>query len=105
MTVENGSVSGWIGRIKAGEHDAVQRVWERYFDRLVRLAAGRLKGARTRAADEEDVALNALDSFQRGVAAGRFPKLLDRNDLWQILVMITVRKAADLARHETRAKR
>ena len=30
-------------------------------------------------------------------------RLNDRNDLWQILVLITVRKAIDLRKHEGRA--
>src|SRR5262249_4561590 len=35
----------------------------------------------------------------------RFPRLDDRNDLWQLLLMITERKAIDLFHHERRAKR
>ena len=60
---------------------------------LVRLARARLRGPR-RAADEEDVALSAFDSFCRGVAAGRFPPG-DRDDLWRLLVAITARKAVN----------
>src|SRR5262249_19192666 len=53
----------------------------------------------------EDVALNAFDSFCRGARAGRFPRLDDRNDLWQILVVITLRKAFDLRKYEGRQSR
>jgi DNA-directed RNA polymerase specialized sigma24 family protein len=56
-------------------------------------------------ADEEDVALDAFDSFHRGVLAGRFPQLDDRHDLWRVLVAITVRKALDLRAWEDRARR
>src|SRR5262249_2675452 len=56
-------------------------------------------------ADGEDVALSAFDSFCRGVEQGRFPKLDDRNDLWQLLFLITERKAMDLMQHEGRQKR
>ena len=45
-----------------------------------------------RAADEEDVALSAFDSFCRGAEQGRFPQLDGRDDLWHLLVVITVRK-------------
>src|SRR5262249_55963522 len=79
--------------------------WEGYFGRLVALARDKLRGARRRAADEEDVALSAFDSFCRGAAQGRFPKLDDRDDLWQLLVVITRRKAADLLAYENRRKR
>jgi DNA-directed RNA polymerase specialized sigma24 family protein len=41
----------------------------------------------------------------RGAAQGRFPLLSDRHNLWQLLVVITARKALDLIEHEQRQKR
>jgi DNA-directed RNA polymerase specialized sigma24 family protein len=99
------SVSQWIDRLKAGEPDAAQKLWERYFRRLVGLARKKLRTAPRRAADEEDVALSAFDSFCRGAEQGRFSQLHDRLDLWQVLVLLTARKALDLAQHERRQKR
>jgi DNA-directed RNA polymerase specialized sigma24 family protein len=49
--------------------------------------------------------LSAFDSFCRGAEQGRFPRLNDRHDLWQLLVLLTARKACDLVQHERRAKR
>src|SRR5919206_1363508 len=99
------SVTQWIDRLKAGDPDAAQKLWERYFRRLVRLARQKLRAAPRRAADEEDVALSAFDSFCRGLERGRFPQLQDRDDLWRLLVVITARKAVDQVQHEARAKR
>jgi DNA-directed RNA polymerase specialized sigma24 family protein len=99
------SVTQWIDRLKAGDPDAAQRLWERYFRRLVGLAKKKLRTAPRRAADEEDVALSAFDSFCRGAGQDRFPRLHDRLDLWQLLVLLTARKASDLAQHERRQKR
>ena len=100
-----GSVTFWLGRLKAGDPAATQKLWEGYFQRLVRLARGRLQAAPRRAADEEDVALSAFDSFCRGVEEGRFPRLSDRDDLWQLLVLLTARKASNLVRLERRQRR
>jgi DNA-directed RNA polymerase specialized sigma24 family protein len=100
-----GSVSYWIDRLQAGDPRAAQQLWERYFQRLVGLARQQLQGTPRGAADEEDVALNAFDSFCRGAEQGRFPQLHDREDLWQLLVAITAHKALDLARREGRQKR
>ena len=99
------SVSLWIDRLKAGDPEAAQQLWERYFRRLVGLARKKLRAAPRRAADEEDVALSAFDSFCRGAEQGRFAQLHDRLDLWQLLVLLTARKAFDLAQHERRQKR
>ncbi len=65
----------------------------------------RLGGMPRRAADEEDVALSAFDSFYRRAECGQFARLTDRDDLWQILVVITERKAIDLMRREGRKSR
>jgi RNA polymerase sigma factor (sigma-70 family) len=100
-----GSVTTWVGELRAGKHAAAQQLWERYFSRLVGLARTKLRGVRRGAADEEDVALSAFDSFSRGLAQGRFPRLDDRQNLWDLLVVITVRKAIDLRQRETRQKR
>jgi DNA-directed RNA polymerase specialized sigma24 family protein len=97
-----GSVSAWIGRLKAGDPEAAQQLWQRYFTRLVGLARKKLWGARRRVADEEDVALSALDSFCRAAARGRFPRQEDRDDLWRLLLVITARKAIDLVQRERR---
>jgi DNA-directed RNA polymerase specialized sigma24 family protein len=100
-----GSVSNWIELLKSGDHAAAQVLWERYFLRLVGLARTKLPEGRRRAADEEDVALSAFDSFCRGAEAGRFPQLADRDDLWRLLVTLTARKAFDQVRDEHRLKR
>jgi DNA-directed RNA polymerase specialized sigma24 family protein len=98
-------VTRWISALKQGDPTAAQGLWEAYFRRLVGLARARLRDAPRRIADEEDVALNVFDSFCRGVQAGRFPRLDDRHDLWQILVLITVRKAINLRNYEARQSR
>jgi DNA-directed RNA polymerase specialized sigma24 family protein len=100
-----GSVSYWIGLLQAGNYSAAQLLWERYFQRLTALARHKLGDLPRRAADEEDVALSAFDSFCRGVERGRFPQLHRRDNLWRLLVVITARKAFLLRRQETRQKR
>jgi DNA-directed RNA polymerase specialized sigma24 family protein len=108
MPPENrGSVTCWIGDLKVGGDSAAQHFWERYFDRLVQLARKKLQAVRhrSRVEDEEDAALSAFDSFCRGVARGQFPLLTDRDDLWRLLVVLTVRKALNQARRHTTEKR
>jgi DNA-directed RNA polymerase specialized sigma24 family protein len=105
MSSSSGSVTHWLGLLRAGDAVAAQPLWEGYFRRLVGLARARLQGVSRRAADEEDVARSAFDSFCQGAQAGRFPRLADRDDLWQVLVLLTARKASRLRRHEQRQKR
>jgi DNA-directed RNA polymerase specialized sigma24 family protein len=99
------SVTIWINGVKAGDGADIGRLWDRYFDRLVRLAGARLPSHCRRAFDEEDVALSAFQSFCDRAGRGQFPQLSDRDDLWRLLATITVRKALDTMRHQTRQKR
>jgi RNA polymerase sigma factor (sigma-70 family) len=96
----DGSVTRWVTALKDGDGAAAQAIWERYHRRLVGLAREKLRAARRRAADEEDVVQNAFHSFFAGVAGGRFPRLDDRDNLWRLLVVITARKALDQLAHE-----
>jgi DNA-directed RNA polymerase specialized sigma24 family protein len=98
------SVTAWLSRLKEGDQDAAERLWRRYFGKLVELARARLASCRT-ARDEEDVALSAFASFCRAAAAGRFPRLDDQNDLWRILLVIVRCKAYDQIDHEGRLRR
>jgi DNA-directed RNA polymerase specialized sigma24 family protein len=100
-----GSVTQWIDGLRDGESVAHRKLLENYLHRLVELARKKLRALPRGAADEEDVALSVLDSFCRGAEQGRFPKLDDRNDLWQVLLVLTRRKAIDLIEHEGREKR
>jgi DNA-directed RNA polymerase specialized sigma24 family protein len=87
------TVTKWIAQLQAGEREAVAKLWHSYSARLVSLARRKLRGVPRAAADEEDVAISAFKSFCLRAEQGRFQRLLDRNDLWQILFMITARKA------------
>jgi DNA-directed RNA polymerase specialized sigma24 family protein len=101
---EPGSVTGWLGRLVDGDPAAAQPLWERYFRRLVARARHKLAGTPRGAADEEDVALWAFDSFCRAAAQRRFPRLDDRDDLWRLLLLRTDRKASNQRKHATRQK-
>jgi len=85
-------VSQWLQRLHGVDEQFAQAIWELYFQQLVRLARQKLGTLPRRDEDEEDAALSAMDSFLQGAKDGRFPQLNDRDDLWRLLVTITVRK-------------
>ena len=102
---EDSSVTSWVEMLKAGHDEAARKLWERYCRLLVSYARQRLVSAPKRAADEEDAALNAFDSFCRGVKNDRFPGLNDRNDLRYALLLLVARKVAHQIRDENRKKK
>lgn len=99
------SITRLIGLARDGRAEAIERLWQVYFHKLVAVAKKKLAPTTRRLADEEDVALSAFASFWNGARQDRFPQLTDRGSLWPLLVAITANKCTDLVRRETRQKR
>jgi RNA polymerase sigma factor (sigma-70 family) len=91
--------------VKRGDAEAETPLWERFYRRLVSLAARKLGNTPRRISDEEDAVAMAFASFVRRAQEGQFPSLRDRDDLWHLLAKITERKSVDLMRGQARKKR
>ena len=101
----SGSVTRLIKRVKEGDRAAAEELLARYIRRLIGLARAKLRGKRLGVADEEDVVNSALAGFFLGAERGQYTQLHDRDDLWHLLVKITIRKAQKLVREQERQKR
>ena len=102
---ETHSVTELIEELRAGESVAAHEMWDRCRRTLIHEARRKLRRLPRRAVDEEDVALAAFDAFLRGVKENRFAKLENRDDLWQVLAMLTERCAIAELRKELAEKR
>ena len=102
--VQEDAVTLWLDGIKAGQGTDIQRLWDRYFQRLVRLAGAKLPAHCRRSFDEEDVALR-LPELLRSCRPGTIPQVERPGRPPALLATITVRKALDMIRHQTRQKR
>lgn len=101
----NHSVTEWLVGLKAGDPDIALRLWRRYVEQLARLARRKIGSTPRRLGDEEDAANQVFHALLHGIAHQRFPELKDRQDLWQILIMLTERQAIAMRRREYAAKR
>jgi RNA polymerase sigma factor (sigma-70 family) len=106
-SLENSSaeLSAWYQSLKDGGSRATHQLWEMYFERMVRLARRKLVGAQRLDGDEEDVALSAFKSFCLGFQRGKFVQQGDPENLWPLLVTLTLNKAIDHVRRAQRLKR
>lgn len=102
---DTGSISDWITRLERHETVAIEKLWHRYYDRLIGLAKLKLRSFIRRVADEEDVVQDTLNSFLMSNSNGNYAHVRDRNDLWKLLVTILDNKAKDQVKHECRQKR
>ena len=101
----SGSVSILFQQIRAGDAAAVARLWDRFRLRLRALAEQALSGRWKRMADAEDALQSAFISFWQRAERGDFGDEMTRDDLWNVLGTITVRKALRQQRRESAQKR
>lgn len=99
------SVTEWLQIFREGDDAGAAKLWDRYFNQLLAAARRRLSYSSRSQADEEDLAICVLTSFFSGVKSGRNQNVRNRDELWQMLELITKRRATDQARRATAAKR
>jgi len=97
------SVTQWIVDLRSGNDEAAQKLWGRYFHRLVALARRRSRGVGLY--DEEDVALSVFDAFCRMSQDDPGQNPAGRDELWRLLAVITVRKVQQRLKGERAQKR
>ena len=83
---------------------AARLVWGRYFQELLALARSHLSARIRSREDEEDVLQSMYKSFCIRQRRGDFD-LANRDELWNLLVQITIRKARNTANRHRQEKR
>jgi RNA polymerase sigma-70 factor (ECF subfamily) len=80
-----------VALFKAGSESAAQRLFDRYCERLMRLARRRIGQRMTSRVDPEDVLQSAFRTFFTRVRADEF-SFHGEDDLFKLLVRLTVHK-------------
>src|SRR5262245_46220747 len=101
----HGSVTLLLTQLQGCDPSALGEIWRRFFPRLAGLARKTLSGLPRCNADADDVAQSTFISFWQAVEGGRRFELADRDDLWNLLGVMTVRKARRQVRRESAQKR
>lgn len=100
-----GSITGLYRRWRQGHVESLEKLVERFRPRLLALARSTLKGRVRRVADAEDALQGAFISFWEKAEDGSLSESMDRNDLWNVLGVITVRKSLRIREREFAKKR
>jgi RNA polymerase sigma factor (sigma-70 family) len=102
--IAQGTSAELLARYQKGDDRAAEEIFERYIDRLTRLARSRLSPKLAQRVDPEDVVMSAWRSFFVAAGAGRF-SLKRSGDLWRLLVSITLHKLYRQSRRHTAERR
>jgi RNA polymerase sigma-70 factor, ECF subfamily len=89
---QNPSFTDWMARLRAGDDEAATQVFNRFSARLIELARARLGGRMRQKMDPEDLLQSVFQSFFTRFAAGKMEGLQGWDNLWAMLVVITIRK-------------
>lgn len=87
-----------LASYQGGDQPSAEAIFNRYCERLTRLARTRLSSRLASRTDPDDVVMSAWRSFFIGARDGRF-SLQRSGDLWRLLVSITLHKLYRQARH------
>lgn len=93
-----------LARLDQGQGDAQTEVFQRFAERLVKLARSRLDDRIRKTTDPEDVMQSVWKSFFVRQQSGKF-ELQDWGGLWAVLVVMTIRKCGRRSVAAQRAKR
>ena len=104
FTSEHHSVSHLIAQLKDGEQISIQQLWG------LQRPIGKSRAPKTewcagRKLPMKKILAECFLSFYRGATAGRLENVLNRDDLWWLLIGITKQKTSNLIRYETALKR
>lgn len=91
-------------RYLTGDSLAADDLFNRYVERLTRLARSRLSASLAQRVDPEDIVMSAFRSFFIGARDGEF-SIDHSEDLWALLVRITLNKLYRTAAHHSAQKR
>jgi RNA polymerase sigma-70 factor, ECF subfamily len=83
-----------MSQLRAGDEAAAGEVFQRFAQRLIALARSRLDSWIRQREDPEDVVQSVYKSFFVRYGEGQF-QVVNWNDLWSLLTLITIRKCAD----------
>jgi RNA polymerase sigma-70 factor (ECF subfamily) len=93
-----------MARLRGGDQAAAREIFQRFVDRLVRLARAQFDAALRCKVDPEDVVQSAYKSFFLRYGEGKM-EVHDWGNLWGMLTVITLRKCFDRVEYHRAACR
>ena len=94
----------WLDDLADGKQSAVEQFWARYGESLQRVAERQIASWLRRRVDPEDVVQSACRTFFRRASEGNFT-FETKDDVWKLLLTITLNKVRMQARFHSRNRR
>lgn len=92
MKSEPDSVTEWLTKLKAGQAQAADAIWKRYYPKLVLVASKRLALNPDRAVEGEDLVQSSFRNVCLAVLEGKYSQIENRTELWNLLFVATINR-------------
>ena len=99
------SVTMWINAVRQGDASAAEHLWRRYFQQLMAQARVRMTNVDRSGYDEEDAAISTFHILCSKLQEGHYASLSDRDELWQLMLTVLIRKVGRRVKYQQASKR
>lgn len=99
------SVTMWINAVRQGDAAAAENLWQRYFHQLMTQARLRMTNVDRSGYDEEDAAISTFHILCSKLQEGQYASLADRDELWQLMLTVLIRKVGRRVKYQNATKR
>ena len=99
------SITRWFSALREGDREAEGLLYSHFFPKIVSLARSKFDADRDPVRGAEAAAQSVFQLLAQGAKEGRFEQVVDRDNLWRILVVATRRKVIDQIRRKQSLKR
>jgi RNA polymerase sigma factor (sigma-70 family) len=98
-------ITEYLKAFKAGDAARLNDILKAYWSQLVAHCEQRLSRKFKPQQEGQDFAIQAFHNLAEGVRRGRWPRLDNRNDLWQVLLQAANCRIKDFVRNQMAEKR
>lgn len=83
----------------------IEQLWDAFYPRMKLAVLSRVRSIQRPVADESGIALSAFHSFIQHARNGKFPNLVDHDEMWRLVKRIAIRKTSDVRKNLLAQKR
>jgi DNA-directed RNA polymerase specialized sigma24 family protein len=98
-------ITEYLQALKAGDADSLNDILNAYWCQLVTHCDARLSRQLKTQQEGQDFAIQAFQNLAEGIKRGRWPRLENRTDLWQVLLQAANCRIRDFVRQQMATKR
>jgi DNA-directed RNA polymerase specialized sigma24 family protein len=104
-TSNENPITEWIEAVRHGDEQSAKKLWDCYFERLLKFARRQMSSIPGAVYDEEDTAISTFRILYSKLQQGSYADLEGRDEFWKLMLSIALRKINRRVDYEAAEKR